>query len=51
MDGLGRCFDNIFVERLWRRVKYEDIYLTEYQTMSETRGGLQQTGATVNLPY
>jgi len=27
MDGRGRCFDSIFVERLWRSVKYEDVYL------------------------
>lgn len=32
MDGRGRAFDNIFVERLWRTVKYEDIYLKEYDT-------------------
>ena len=30
MDGRGRAFDNIFVERLWRNVKYEDIYLNGY---------------------
>ncbi len=30
MDGRGRCFDNIFVERLWRTVKYEEVYLKEY---------------------
>jgi putative transposase len=30
MDGRGRAFDNIFVERLWRTVKYEDIYLKDY---------------------
>ena len=30
MDGQGRCFDNIFVERLWRTVKYEEVYLNEY---------------------
>lgn len=30
MDGRGRCFDNIFVERLWRSVKYEEVYLKEY---------------------
>ena len=38
MDGLGRCFDNIFVERLWRSVKYEDVYLKGYQTMTEAQG-------------
>jgi transposase InsO family protein len=32
MDGRGRAFDNIFVERLWRTVKYEDVYLKEYDT-------------------
>lgn len=30
MDGKGRCFDNIFIERLWRTLKYEDIYLKDY---------------------
>ena len=33
MDGRGRVFDNIFVERLWRTVKYEDIYIKEYATV------------------
>ena len=42
MDGRGRCFDNIFVERLWRSVKYEDIYLRGYQTMSEAQEGLKR---------
>lgn len=32
MDGRGRVFDNIFIERLWRTVKYEHIYLYAYQT-------------------
>jgi putative transposase len=40
MDGRGRCFDNIFVERLWRSVKYEDIYLHDYETIGEVRAGL-----------
>lgn len=40
MDGRGRCLDNIFVERLWRSVKYEDIYIKAYQRMPETRHGL-----------
>ena len=31
MDGRGRCFDNIFIERFWRSLKYEDIYLKDYQ--------------------
>jgi len=40
MDGRGRVFDNIFVERLWRSVKYEEVYLHHYQTVSEVRNGL-----------
>jgi putative transposase len=40
MDGRGRAFDNIFVERLWRNVKYEDVYLNGYSTMSELLLGL-----------
>ena len=35
MDGRGRAFDNTFVERLWRTVKYEDVYLKGYATMGE----------------
>ena len=40
MDGRGRAFDNIFVERLWRNVKYEDVYLNGYATMGELTVGL-----------
>lgn len=40
MDGRGRFLDNIFVERLWRTVKYEDIYLKRYETVSELKMGL-----------
>ena len=40
MDGQGRVFDNIFVERLWRTVKVEEVYLRDYQTVSEARSGL-----------
>jgi len=36
MDGKGRCLDNVFVERLWRTVKYEDIYLRGYEEFSIT---------------
>lgn len=35
MDGRGRVFDNIFIERLWRSVKYEDIYIKDYATGPE----------------
>ena len=37
MDGKGRVFDNIFVERLWRTVKVEEVYLWDYQTVAEAR--------------
>jgi len=40
MDGKGRALDNIFVERLWRTVKYEEVYLRDYQTVREARNGL-----------
>jgi putative transposase len=40
MDGRGRCLDNVFVERLWRTVKYEDIYLQGYNTVAELERGL-----------
>ena len=39
-DGKGRAFDNIFVERLWRSVKYEEVYLKEYPTVREAVGEL-----------
>jgi putative transposase len=42
MDGRGRAVDNIFVERLWRTVKYENIYLKGYMTIPETREGLRE---------
>ena len=40
MDGKGRYQDNIFVERLWRSVKYEEVYLKAYQTVAEARTGI-----------
>jgi len=41
MDGRGRVFDNIFIERLWRTVKYEDIYIKEYASVPALEVGLQ----------
>ena len=41
MDGRGRCYDNIFVERLWRTVKYEEVYLRDYADPVEARQGLK----------
>jgi len=42
MDGRGRCMDNIFTERLWRSVKYEEVYLSEYASPREARQGLSR---------
>src|SRR5574344_2063866 len=42
MDGKGRAFDNIFVERLWRTVKYEDVYIRGYQSVKECKAGLER---------
>ena len=41
MDGRGRALDNVFIERLWRSVKYEDVYLYEYETVAELEQGLR----------
>ena len=40
MDGKGRALDNIFTERLWRTVKYEEVYLHSYSSPREARQGL-----------
>lgn len=40
MDGKGRWMDNVFIERLWKSVKYEDIYLKAYASMTEVKNGL-----------
>src|SRR5436853_4040286 len=40
MDGKGRALDNIFTERLWRTVKYEEVYIHDYQTPKQARTGL-----------
>jgi len=42
MDGRGRALDNIFVERLWRSVKQEEVYIREYQSVGEAVSGLEQ---------
>src|SRR4051812_37437032 len=46
MDGKGRCMDNIFIERLWRSLKYEDIYLHAYASVADARAGI---GAWLNF--
>jgi len=40
MDGRGRWMDNVFIERLWRSLKYENVYLNAYETGSEARAGI-----------
>jgi putative transposase len=40
MDGRGRALDNVFIERLWRTVKYEEVYLKDYETPREAMQGL-----------
>ncbi len=40
MDGRGRVFDNIMIERLWRSVKYEEVYLKDYESVQECRSRL-----------
>jgi putative transposase len=42
MDGKGRDYDNIFVERFWRTLKQEDIYIRGYKTVTECRQGLKE---------
>lgn len=48
MDGRGRCFDNIFTERLWRSVKYEEVYLRDYQSFDEAKKSLSEYFHTYN---
>ncbi len=40
MDGRGRCFDNIFIERLWRSLKHEEVYLHDYEKVPDARTGI-----------
>jgi putative transposase len=42
MDGRGRCLDNVFVERLWRSLKYEEVYLHVYDSVPEARAGIRR---------
>ena len=48
MDGKGRFMDNIFIERLWRSLKYEEIYLKEYSTVKELSEELKKYFAFYN---
>jgi len=49
MDGRGRVFDNIFIERLWRTVKYQNIYVQGYETIIEARQGLREYFTLYNM--
>jgi len=42
MDGKGRCIDNVFIERLWRSLKYECVYLHAWETGSQAKAGISQ---------
>ena len=48
MDGRGRCFDNIFTERLWRTVKYEEVYLKDYESFEDAEMNLRNYFQTYN---
>ena len=48
MDGKGRALDNIFIERVWRSLKWEDIYLKNYETPREVRQGVNNWFQTYN---
>ena len=48
MDGRGRCFDNIFTERLWRTVKYEEVYLKDYESFGDALENLKNYFQTYN---
>ena len=41
MDGRGRALDNIFIERFWRSLKYEEVYLHDYETVQEAKTGIR----------
>ena len=51
MDGRGRCMDNIFTERLWRSVKYDEVYLHGYQSPREARQSLAKYLETYNQKW
>ena len=42
MDGRGRCIDNVFVERVWRSLKYEEVFLHAYDDLGEARTGIRR---------
>ena len=50
MDGKGRWVDNVFVERLWRSVKYEEVYLHAYESVAAARAGLGAATSGSTMP-
>ncbi|MBL7047449.1 MAG: transposase [Candidatus Marinimicrobia bacterium] len=42
MDGKGRWMDNVFIEILWRSLKYEEVYLKTYESVAEARAGIKE---------
>lgn len=48
MDGRGRALDNEFIERLWRSVKYQEIYLRDYMTVADVEGRIESILREVN---
>ena len=48
MDGKGRWIDNVFIERLWRSLKYEEVYLKAYESVAEARRGIGEYFALYN---
>ncbi len=51
MDGKGCWMDNVFIERLWKSVKYKDIYLKAYGSMAEVKKGLSQNTKNINVTW
>ena len=49
MDGRGRVFDNIFIERLWRSVKYEEVYPNSYESVRDAQAGLTRYSHIYNI--
>jgi putative transposase len=50
MDGKGRCMGNVFVKRLWRPLKYEEVYLNAYETVADAKAGIGPWISSYNVP-
>jgi hypothetical protein len=49
MDGRGQALDNVFVERLWRSVNYEDVYIKDYGSVAELETGLTEYSTSITI--